>query len=358
MVSERLRLFLKLENTKDFNLVNNFYVENNVFEEYWKKKNSDELVGILCDGLNLLNNNRVFVHPCPIDETLNLGYSFAGVYKSYKPYYCLSGHDNITFAIERLLDDRFSYYAEYYYQKNKLIDTRKIDLFISCENEEICGYGTGYVDSKKVIFQYYDSPLSIYRKEAKKVKGRKDDLLYLTNHLQKKIMLALFSVQEQINDIVDVEFVFDRNLNIIVNEVRLLSDAHRKKWNLISEPKWIYGNVKSIFLNSIGKIRRRTKIWNEKIFLENKIDIDNDVLCVNYESDKQLLNIFEQIGDTAGIAIIISYPVYLVDNHFNYIIYEDNSFEFVLRCTNVIFTEGTIIQVESDGFNYLIKEEM
>lgn len=357
MLSERLRLYLKLNDTEHFNLVNYIYLTNEMVGEYWTSNDVDYLIQMISEKANKLYNNRVFVHPCPIDEALNVDYSFAGVYKSYKPFGCMSADKNIDRGVRQLLVDRFSFYADYYYAKNHLNSTRAVDLFISCENDNICGFGTGYVDNNRAIVQYFDSPLSIYRKEAKRVKVLKKDIPIIEDDLQKKIFLALFSVQKQLGGIVDVEFVFDRKLNIIVNEVRSASLAHRKNWNMVEDDAWPFSNVASIFINSIGKFQKKVKVWNHENFYKNGIDKMNDVLCVQYESDLQIYEMLTQLGEETGISLIISYPHFTIDNHFSYTLFEDKSFDFILRCVDYCFSDGIYLDVESDGLNYSIKEE-
>ena len=357
MLSERLRLFLKLSNTNHFSLVKYVYFTNEMLNQYWVSKDVDCLTRMIGVKVAELHNNRIFVHPCPVDEALNLDYSFAGVYKSYKPFACMSATENVDTAIRQLLDDRFSYYAEYYYAKNGLNSTRTVDLFVSCENDNVCGYGTGYVDANRAIFQYYDSPLSVYRKEAKRIKSLKQDISKVPDKLQKNILLALFSVQEQIGGIIDIEFVFDRGLNIIINEVRSVSLPHRRKWNMLANDAWSYSGVTSIILNSIGKVCKKVKVWNLDKFDEYKLDAENEILCVQYESDAQIYEMLTWLGDRIGVSLIISYPHFTVDNHFSYVLFEDKTFDFILRCVDYSFKDGTYICVESNGINYSIKEE-
>lgn len=357
MQSERLRLFLQLTNTDYFSLVNYVYLTNETFGEYWSNNDVNTLIQMISEKANELNNNRVFVHPCPIDEAINTNYSFAGVYKSYKPFRCMTARENVDMAIRQLLIDRVSFYADYYYVKNHLDGTKAVDLFISCENDNICGYGTGYVDNTRAVFQYFDSPLSIYRKEAKKVKSLKKEISNIKDLLQRKILLALFSVQDQLRGIVDIEFVFDRELNIVINECRSVSLAHRRNWNMVGDDKWTFSSVASVFVNSVGKIRKKIKIWNRENFCGYKIDKKNEVLCVQYESDAQLFEMLTQLGDEMGISLVISYPHFIVDNHFSYVLFEDKSFDFILRCIDYCFIDGLYIEVESNGFDYSIKED-
>ena len=359
MRSERLRLFTELEKSKYFQKVNSIYIENEQFEDLWATEDLQLLSSMLIKYSRELGNNRVFVHPCPLDEAENPGYSFAGIYKSYKPYRCLSTKENIEKAVWQIRYDRFSFYTDFYYQKNALSGSRKIDLFVSCENEGICGYGTGYVDSEKCLVQYYDSPLSIYRKEPKKIYGSIVDIVSGNDSLHKKLVLALYSVQEQINGIVDIEFVFDRKLNVIINEVRKLSKAHMVNWVKSNNcAAWTYGSAASCILNTVGEIKKRVRTWKRQEFNGEEFDLENDVLFVCYESDKQLFEMQKQLSDFKQVSLIISYPYHIIDSHFSYVLNEYDTFDFVLRCTRQMLFDGQIIKIKSNGLTYSIEEKI
>ncbi len=356
MHSERLELFMNLNDTREFEKVKSFYIYNSLIEEYWKYEDIDSIVNIIMNRSDVLPNNRVFVHPCPIDEALNTGYSFAGVYRSYKPYRGLNIKENIERAVHQIRYDRFSFYGDYYYRRNGLVGARQVDLFVSCENDEICGYGTGYVDSQKCVVQYYDSPLAIYRKEPRRIKGTVEDLSFVNDELQKKIMIALYAVQEQVDDIIDVEFVFNRKLNVIINEVRRLSASHKNNWNNSLLECWKFSLATSSILNTVGEIKKRVKIWRKGLFIETDFDVYNEVLCINYESDSQIFELLSSVEKFTNVSLIISYPFFIIDNHFSYVLYEDKTFDFVLRCVNYQFINGRTIHVKSDGLNYSIGE--
>lgn len=359
MQSERLRLFLELEESKYFQKVNSVYVKNKQFENLWDCESLHPLSDMLVEYASELRNNRIFVHPCPVDEATNLGYSFAGVYRSYKPYRCLNIRENIEKAVWQLKNNGFSFYANFYYQKNELNDSRKVDLFVSCENEDICGYGTGYIDSEKCLMQYFDSPLSIYRNEPKRIYGKIKDIVSGNVQLHRKLVLALCSVQEQIDDIIDIEFVFDRKLNVFINEVRKLSNSHVANWIKTDESlTWTYGSAASCILNTVGEIEKRVRIWRYQEFNFDEFDLENDVLYVRYESDEQLFEMQKQFADFKRISLIISYPFHIIDNHYSYVLNEYDTFGFILRCTRQLFFEGQIIKIKSNGLTYSIEEKV
>ncbi len=354
MTSERLKMFLKLEDSDAFHKVQSFYIENEKFARLWEEKNLAGIESLLCQRVLELPNNRIFVHPCPTDEEIYKDYSFAGVYKSYKPYRNLDSCSNIKYAVKQICFDRFSYFADYYYRNLNGMGNRDIDLFVSCENDNVCGFGTGYADSQKCVFQYYDSPLSMYRREAKRLKARKEDADILLNELQRNIIYALFSAQEQINDIVDIEFVFNRRCSVIINEIRALSAAHRKNWVMVQNNCWKINKAPSTCINTVGRLKRKVKVWNEGFDIDC-FDMQRDVLCVNYKSDEQMFGILMKLEGARNISIIISYPIFIVDSHFSYTLFEYDMFEFILRCVDETFVQDQTIIIDSRGFGYSIK---
>lgn len=353
MISERLSLLTKLNATKNFQVVKYVCIYNediNVYED-----RQEEFVKLISEKAKSKLNNKLFVHPCPRDEISNKGYSFAGVYNSYKPLRCLTAEENIRNAVQLIKNNLMSYYGDYYYRCNNLLGNKKIDLLVSCENDSICGFGTGYTSGDCYIVQYYDSPLSIYKKEAKKFKVSNQEISKLSNNIERNIIMALKDIHSQIGEILDVEFVFDRSLNIIVNEVRYLSDAHKRNWVQTYYNNWYYSTVNSCILNTVGTIHRRIKCW-EKDCLDD-FDSNIDILYVQYESDNQIFKILQLLEGLTQVALIISYPDHIIDNHLAYIIQEDATFNFVLRCVNLQINCGEWICVNSDGFNYQIEVE-
>lgn len=351
MISERLRLFQKLTDTKDFQKVKGYSLSNERIQEVWDANDLGQLEKMLLDCVSELPNNRIFVHPCPIDESTYKNYSFAGVYKSYKPYRMLDSTKNIKQAVCQITHDRFSYYADFYYENINANTPRYVDLFVSCENDNICGFGTGYVDSKRCLFQYFDTPLSIHRREAVKISATKETISDIHNTLHSNIIRALFAVQEQIEDTIDIEFVFDKKDMVFINEVRAVSFPHKKNWMLMDEKKWNFGSTLSIQLNSVGKRFRRVKKWTADFNLAS-FDSEKDLLYIDYVSDMHLFEILLQMRGVNNICLFISYPFFIIDNHFSYTLGEYSNIDFIVRGINANLIDGSLIQIESYGSDY------
>ena len=357
MHSVRLKYLETIKDKSNVPIVNYRKIDWSEIEAFYENNDVEGLAQLLFEKSQGLK--MVFVHACPRDESVNREYSFAGVYKSYKPIRGLSRMENMRQAAELLINKRFSTHAEYYYVRHQLAGNKEIDIILSNNIDDIWGYGTGYVDGNgNFLLQYYKSPLSMYTKEAYKYLGN-IKFVPSQDYLLKNIATALFDSRNCIGTDLDVEFVFTNQMKIYINELRPISFAHRKNWESFffnAGQIKVPSAVRSCVIDSIGNVFGKAIVVNaERDDWVNIFASSNEYIFVVAAEDILLFLKIVNMYHGENIRLIIQYNNYIIDNHLQYIVYEDTGIEFVAKVINIPLQDGQMVGISSNGLNSTVE---
>lgn len=328
-----------------------------IYEAFDNTEESYKVISnMLLEGTKSFKTNMIFSHPCPIDEFAHRNFSFAGVYESYQPYSVDDNKTNLQNAVKRMLNNGLSEYASYYYHRNGILGQKKISIMVSPELENIYLFGNGYAMNGKYLFQFYDSPLSIYHNDSKKylmMLGGSKDLILST------IINMLYDIEKYFNMPIDVEFMMNRFGQLFISEVRPISLIHVKNWNNIDESIWDkYKNnsINSTIIGTVGEITGEVVDLRDR--KPNKSDFvmhAKKIYLISYKSIVgtgiiEFLKFIDRIN-LFGFNIIVFYDKHIIDNHIHYVAYEDIGIKFICKTNKKIkVVEGKNITVVSDGF--------
>ena len=182
------------------------------------------LIGQHSDEIKRLRTNCLFVRPQPVDESIAPDISFAGAYVSYVPLDYLCAEENIARGIRKVLDGRYTPYANYYYAAHGLKSSRKVDLLITPLIKGAYSYGTGYSDGELSVFEYFPTPLSVSFKTPRRV------LSLFTSPLEEVISSRLKSASRYLGKMIDIEFIIDSDQRLYFTQCREVSLQYRSIW--------------------------------------------------------------------------------------------------------------------------------
>ena len=295
-----------------------------------------------------LASNKIFVHACPHDEKLNPGYSFAGIYNSYKPLACRSKEENIYEGLVELFKRKTLSYADYYYGRNKLERTENIDILISKEVDDVRGSGTVYVFDEVCIGQYFASPISYFTREAIKFSS-----FNLKNSIEKNINRMATDAFSIINIPIDIEFVIDVHNDIFISEIRPISKKHQNNITQCQITDLEKSMVASCIINSVGEVEGKIILIEENECWKNYLDnLNGKIFVLNYSRARleQFLNeIWKKNID--NVSLVINYDNFIIDNHELYMCFEDCGLNFITKTVNERFEDGSSVQIKSNGFS-------
>lgn len=351
MNSSRRDLIEEIYNSGYKNVIEFRIIDSETLLEVGNIDNQCEL--ILSKTLDI-SSNRLFMHMCPHDEKLNPGYSFAGIYNSYKPLNCKAKAENIYSGLKKMSKNKVSQYADYYYGRNHLKRTEKVDLLISSEIENACGSGTVYVSDDFYVGQYYLSPRSYYKRESIKFSS-----ISVNSSMEMRICKMARDLYKIVGVPLDVEFVITLYGKIYVSEVRQISYSHLRHWGTFLRTTRECVNVPSCIVNSVGSIEGKVVCVDRGLkwqrYLEDTLDV---IFVVNYKDDVLRLFLHEMWKKSVrNIKLIINYNDYIIDNHEQYMCYEDSGISFITKTIDEKFADGNKIRVTSDGWTNLVVRE-
>lgn len=306
---------------------------------------------LILDRSCRLLSNKIFMHACPRDEMLNPGYSFAGIYNSYKPLACRTKKENIYEGLFELSRSKLLPYADYYYGRNHLNRTEVVDILISEELRDVRGSGTVYVSENWCLGQYFVSPISYFTREATKFSS-----FTINNLIEEKICKVAKDAYMITNISSDIEFVIDIYNNVYISEIRPISRVHLKNMNLCLTSGFDELKLQSSIINSVseakGEIVCIDESGNWKTYLS---DPTKKIFVLNYSKaslNDFLIEIWK--NSTANLNVIINYDDYIIDNHEQYMCYEDSGINFMTKTINEEFVNGSTIQIKSNGCKNVI----
>lgn len=368
--SIRLSMFLKVaQATRNLKFrMPHFYVldhteiptgiDNNTVEE-WANAIKEQVLA----GTEHFPNEYVFAHPCPIDEYYYQHLSFAGVYESYKPLRDKNKKSNIVDGIIKVIQGRYNEYSNYYYSRHKINGSRKVGIIFTPLVDNCCMFGTAYVYEDKCLFDYYDTPLSIYMNDPKRVAASRGSSL---EGYEKKLAESAFDIQSIFGRPLDIEFIITRNEEVFINQIRPISKPHLHNWAMLEEVVWQTAKNSpppSNVLNTIGSVKGfaidlRARKPNEMDFYDpvEKIYIVNHGQNLHGTSSLEFLKLINEYN-VANINIILDHGKTRKNNHLQYIVFEDPGISFVANMTNLSNdTVSKQISLVSDGFNVVMRE--
>ena len=306
---------------------------------------------LIFDRSYRLSSNKVFMHACPHDEIINPGYSFAGIYNSYKPLACRTKKENIYEGLFELFRNKVLPYADYYYGRNHLKRTEVFDILISEELRDIRGSGTVYVSKNWCLGQYFISPISYFTRESTKFSS-----FNMSNLLEKKICRVAQDAYMITNTPSDIEFVVDIYNDVYISEIRPISRVHLKNMNSCVASEFDGLKLQSSIINSISEVKGEIVYIDESGNWKNYLgDPIKKIFVLNYNKIR-LNNFLTEIwkNKTMNLNLIINYTDYIIDNHEQYMCYEDLGINFVTKTINEEFVEGSMIQIKSKGLTNII----
>lgn len=313
--------------------------------------NINNQCNLILSNISDMDSNKLFMHLCPRDEVLNPGYSFAGIYNSYKPLNCRTKSENIYAGLMQLSRDKVSRYANYYYGRNHLKRTEVVDLLISREVDYACGSGTVYVSDELCLGQYFLSPKSYFTREAVKFSS-----IFANDLIEENICNMARELYEIAQIPLDVEFVIDLHGKVYASELRQISCSHMKNWEKLPIGQNTYINLATCIANSVGSIEGYVVCVDESLKWLKYLENTSDVIFILNSKDNGLQLFLNKIWekDAQDIKLVINYDEYIIDNHEQYMCYEDSGISFVTKTVNEVFVDGAKIRIVSNGYKNLV----
>ncbi len=291
-------------------------------------------------------SNLLFVHPCPHDESSYKELSFAGCFKSYKPYSWKNKKENIIDGMKYVYTNRNNRISNYYYNAHNIKSNKSFDVIIS-EAEDADIYGTAYVFDDIIMCSYYSSYVSVYNHDPHSFiyKGGSNNTLNKTELL---ICETLIEIKRILKLKIDVEFMVNGE-KIIISEVRPISSIHIKNYEkVIGFPNTIERNL----LNSTYEIEG--KIVDMEQNKSRLYDMKNNIFLIDHNSRIfSTLDFLEwcSSNEMHEVSVIINHGNNRDFDHTQYIAFEDPR---IINISNVYsrkkFIAGETLTIKSDGF--------
>ncbi len=180
------------------------------------------------DKLAGLETSQLFVRAQPLDESTSPHLSFAGVYASWAPHAELTALENLAHGIVKVLQGRFTRYADYYYRRHDLTGARDVDLMVSAKIPGAATYGTGFSDGARTVFEYYPSPIALAFKTPRRVGAAPQDALEV------EIGRMVGGAARRLGQPVDVEFLIDEAGALHISQCRPISRPHLAAWEALA----------------------------------------------------------------------------------------------------------------------------
>lgn len=297
---------------------------------------------------------QLFVRAQPLDEAAAPHLSFAGVYKSFVPISGITAVENISLGLMKVLGGRCSPYADYYYERHAINGHRDIDIMISPFTDEGVGFGTGYSNGHNVLFEFFDTALSVTLHRPNRHCG------YGGTALERKIARILTAIAELLKFPVDVEYLITRNEEVVVSQVRPISQAHLALWEKLDDKHWreAEGHTATILPNSTGnfsgtiidlrcsKLVKDDLLRSEALFLINHHDVGH--------GESSLSFLHQALAhDLSDMKVLVDHGRTIVCDHLAYAMREDPGISFLAHLDRVPSQSlsGQTLRINSNGFD-------
>lgn len=312
----------------------------------------------LLDSTRSLASDEIFARAQPLDESLFPNLSFAGVYQSYVPRKKTPRAENLVRGFDKVLSGRYSAYSEYYYSRHNIKSNRPVDVMFSTMVDDVMCFGTAYVIEDRCLIEYFDTPISIFLCDPVRIAAEREQG-YIG--VSGKLIRTVFAVNEIMNVALDIEFLVDRREQVFVSQVRPISPPHIDNWKSVTEQTWDEiraDGPPSNVINTLGTIegmavdlrRRKPSIWDfaqagKKIYIISHRDVAPGT------SSLEILQFLNQ-NNLSNIALVVDHGDARMDDHLQYIMYEDPGIVFLVHSTGVPKEiDGEWWRITSDGFH-------
>lgn len=343
---EKIRNEFNVPNFLSISIPQDAFSSSQIFNEWCHRSVS------MIDVDNSFDSNLLFIHPCPHDESAFSDLSFAGCYKSYKPYSWKSKRDNIFDGLEYVYKNRNNRISNYYYKSHGISSDKSFDIIIS-QLVEANVYGTAYIFDDVVICSYYSSFLSVYHHDPYCFINDLNSTNKNLKSIDYMISETLIEIKRRLDCAIDVEFLIDNNGTFIVNEVRPISYAHlRNKAKINKYSDFVERNVFNSAFECEGKVvdLRKRKPTIEDLYNH---DCNNVYIVEHLGVEFNSLDFLEWCtnNNLSDVITIFDHSKNRDNDHLQYIAFEE---ERLSKISNVFLNEQNVIgqkvKILSDGF--------
>jgi len=310
----------------------------------------------LLDRTRYLASDEIFVRAQPLDESLVPHLSFAGVYPSYVPRKKTLRAENLTRGLKKVLSDRHIPYSDYYYSRHKIKSDRPVDVMFSSKIEDVMMFGTAYVFGDQCLIEYFDTPISIFLCDPVRIFARCEQR---SIGISEKLIRSVFAVGQALSGALDIEFMVDRREQVFVSQVRPISPPHINNWKSVTERTWAEMRTDgppSNVVNTVGTIAGRVVDFRNRKPRLRDFEGGQKIYVVSHRGEAQgtsSLDILQFLNwhDLSHVMLVVDHDEARVDDHLQYIMYEDPGVAFLAHSTAIPHDiDGRWWRVSSDGF--------
>jgi hypothetical protein len=306
-----------------------------------------------------LSSDEIFARAQPLDESLAPHLSFAGVYHSYAPRRKTARADNLTQGFNRVMAGRRSPYSEYYYSSHGIVSERPIDMMFSTMVPDVMCFGTGYVFGDQSLIGYFDTPISIFLRDPVRLAARRDQRF--TDDISGELIQSLFAIERVLRRALDIELIVDRRGQIFVAQIRSLSLAHSDNWTRVAEKTWhkvcVEGPPSNV-VNTVGIVSGTVADFRRRAPSLRDFESGAQRICVvshhgNESASTSALELLQFLdhNNLSNIVLVVDHGEARVDDHLQYITFEDRRMKFTVHATNIPEEiDGRHWRISSDGF--------
>lgn len=310
----------------------------------------------LLDRTQCLASDEIFVRAQPLDESLAPHLSFAGVYPSYVPRKKTPRAENLTRGLKKVLSERHNPYSEYYYSRHRIESDRPVDVMFSSKVEDVMMFGTAYVFGDQCLMGYFDTPISIFLCDPVRIVARYEQK---SVGISEKLIRSVFAVGQTLSGALDIEFMVDRREQVFVSQVRPVSPPHISNWKSVTERTWAEMRANgppSNVVNTVGTSAGTAVDFRNRKPTLRDFEGGQKIYVVSHRGGGQgtsSLGILQFLNrhDLSRVMLVVDHDEARVDDHLQYIMYEDPGVVFLAHSTAIPRDiDGRWCRVSSDGF--------
>lgn len=359
-------------NTPTFELNNVFNVPSDEIISAYYEKLFDYQKYLLEISNSVAHGNTPIIRGTSCGEGFN-NLSFAGVCHSCVPKDCLDNKDKIIKGTAAVISSVYSPYAQYYFDiHNTPVQSLNVGLVLMELIPNPIFHVTAYVYSDEIRMRYIPTPKVgiVYSGGGELILNSENE----TNLLKKEFGSHFKIWQKTITILHDLPKIFDNKEAALDVELLIYEEFGKQKIGIVqvrpvSQPHFNnYFNHRNnnfsinilnsdILINESYLYHSFGKYKGEIIIIDSdyvfNADLDNKICLIEYNSGEGLFSFIKKLPHEIGsTGLIIMHPGNRPHDHFQYSIYEDARFSFVLHVDKSDVTNlknGMMIEVASNA---------